>query len=305
MRVTEGIYDPRQGDFAVAGSVDLELGVPERGLQSQTSSGSFGTLRQLVLWAPEGEAVESFGAATYGRTDGFGEHRDGQHAGVIAQHVMESGRWKGRVLGSFYGARSRLAGVLRQDDIDRGAVDFYDVYPDPVAQNQSAFASEGKLGLFAEHHGRAGSESRFGAWLGLHAFRIQQAFTGYTERSQINPEWAGRGDLIEQQNARPRGFTAAKTRATSSHVVRAVRKRATGASLVSIKRRACCRRRRTRPVSLWTRRSLARSGASSTSSGRPERVTLRLGAAATRSLQRRRALGVDDPTSGATATSWL
>jgi len=209
VRVTEGIYDPRQGDFAVAGSVDFELGVPERGILSRTSYGSFGTLHQLVLWAPEGEPVESFGAATYGSTDGFGEHRDGQHAGVIAQHVMASGRWKGRVLASFYGARSRLAGVVRQSDVDSGAVDFYGVYADPVAQNQSAFASEGKLGLFAEHHGEEGSESRVGVWLALHSFRLQEAFTGYTERSQINPEWAGRGDLIEQQNhATTLGLTA-------------------------------------------------------------------------------------------------
>jgi iron complex outermembrane receptor protein len=201
VRVTEGVYDPRQGDFAVAGSVDFELGVPERGLLSRTSYGSFGTLRQLLLWAPEGEPVESFASATYGSTDGFGDHRDGQHAGVMAQHVMESGRWKGRVLGSFYGARSRLAGVLRQDDIDRGAVDFYGVYSDPAAQNQSALASEGKLGFFAEHHGSEGSVSKLGAWLALHSFRSQQAFTGYTERSQINPEWTGRGDLIEQDNS--------------------------------------------------------------------------------------------------------
>ena len=31
LHVTEGVYDPRQGDFAVAGSIDLELGSERRG----------------------------------------------------------------------------------------------------------------------------------------------------------------------------------------------------------------------------------------------------------------------------------
>ncbi|MBM4360409.1 MAG: hypothetical protein FJ096_20065 [Deltaproteobacteria bacterium] len=55
VRVTEGVVDPRQGDFAVAGSVDFGLGVTERGFRLRTTAGSFGTLRQLVLFAPEGE----------------------------------------------------------------------------------------------------------------------------------------------------------------------------------------------------------------------------------------------------------
>jgi TonB family protein len=200
VRVTEGVYDPNQGDFAVAGSVDFELGVPERGLTSRTSYGSFDTLRQLLLWAPEGEPVESFAAASFGRTDGFGPRREGESAGVIAQHVMESGRWRGRVLGSFYGARSQLPGSLRLDDVERGAVDFYGAYDDPVAQSQAASTTEGKLGAFAEHHADDGSTSQLGAWLALHAFRAQEAFTGYLERSELNPEWINRGDLIEQQN---------------------------------------------------------------------------------------------------------
>jgi TonB family protein len=200
VRVTEGVYDPAQGDFAVAGSVDFELGVQERGLHARTSYGSFNTQRQLVLWAPEGQPQESFGAAFYTSTDGFGAQRDGQSAGALAQHVVGTGEVRVRLVGSLYGARARLAGVLRKDDIDRGRVGFYDVYDDPVAQNQSAFASQVRLGVFVEQSGARGGKSEAGVWLAQQAFRLQEAFTGYVERSRFNPEWVGRGDLIEQEN---------------------------------------------------------------------------------------------------------
>jgi iron complex outermembrane recepter protein len=64
VRVSEGVYDPRQGDFAVAGSIDIGLGVneDERGLVVRSGYGSFGTFRELVLWAPREEAPETFGA---------------------------------------------------------------------------------------------------------------------------------------------------------------------------------------------------------------------------------------------------
>ncbi|HEY6878093.1 MAG TPA: TonB family protein, partial [Polyangiales bacterium] len=54
LRVVEGVYDPAQGDFAVAGSADFELGVEQRGARASSSYGAFHTFRELALWAPEG-----------------------------------------------------------------------------------------------------------------------------------------------------------------------------------------------------------------------------------------------------------
>ena len=52
LRVTEGVYDPAQGDFAVAGSANFQLGVEQRGVKLATSYGSFNTFRELAIWAP-------------------------------------------------------------------------------------------------------------------------------------------------------------------------------------------------------------------------------------------------------------
>ncbi|MDH4283232.1 MAG: TonB family protein, partial [Myxococcales bacterium] len=61
LRVIEGVYDPRQGDFAVAGTVEFELGVEQRGIYSKSLFGSFGTFRQVGIFAPKGKGTDTFG----------------------------------------------------------------------------------------------------------------------------------------------------------------------------------------------------------------------------------------------------
>ena len=52
VRVLEGPYAPQQGDFAVAGSADYQLGLDRRGLTAEYAIGSFNTQRLLLLWGP-------------------------------------------------------------------------------------------------------------------------------------------------------------------------------------------------------------------------------------------------------------
>src|SRR5690606_4708419 len=74
LRVVEGVYDPAQGDFAVAGSADFQPGVAQRGIQLSSSYGAFNTLRELALWAPEGQAEDTFAAVLFRKTRGFGQN---------------------------------------------------------------------------------------------------------------------------------------------------------------------------------------------------------------------------------------
>lgn len=200
IHAAEGVYDPRQGDFAVAGTLDLRLGVERRGWLLKSSYGRFDTFRQLLLWAPPGEATGTFGAAHYARTDGFGQNRRGQTASGIAQAELGSGAWRYRALGIVYGARAALAGVVRADDVEAGRVGFYDVYPYATARGQNALSGRALLGLVAEHRGAAGDNAEVGAWTGLDNFRLQENFTGFIQRSRTLENVAGRGDLIEQRN---------------------------------------------------------------------------------------------------------
>lgn len=201
VRVTEGVYDPRQGDFAVAGSIDFDLGVVQRGYQFRSTYGSFNTFRQLALWAPKGESEETFGAVSIRKTDGFGQNRGSLAGGGIGQFAFDlPGGFHGLAHVSAYGARANLAGVLREDDVQAGRVGFYDTYANPSATAQSALSSRAQAGINLERATATGARTGLAIWLALNNFRSRTNFTGFMQRSRMHPDWVGRGDLIEQDN---------------------------------------------------------------------------------------------------------
>ena len=137
LRVLEGPFDPRQGNFAVAGSADYQLGLPQRGLTASYTSGSWGTERVLGLWGPPGESTHTFGGAEIYRTNGFGQNRDAQRGSAMGQYegrFGETGSYRFTVQG--YATHFHSAGVIRQDDYQSGKIGFYDSY------DLSSFASQ-------------------------------------------------------------------------------------------------------------------------------------------------------------------
>jgi iron complex outermembrane recepter protein len=212
LRVIEGIYDPEQGDFAVAGSAYFDLGVEERGLRLTGTYGSFQTARVLALWAPQGQSEETFAAAVVRAGGGFGDGTRGSVSGAASGQMRFElpGHFYGLVHAAGYGGRANIAGVLRRDDVERGVVGFYDAYSDPSARSQSAAATRVQLGLTIEHAEDDGSHQSAAIWAHLTTFRSRLNFTGYTQRSRENPERAGQGDLIEQSN-QDAGFGARLT----------------------------------------------------------------------------------------------
>lgn len=200
LRVREGIYDPRQGDFATAGSIDFRLGVQDRGVRVSGGYGLYDTFRGSVVVAPEGEHEQSFVAGAYRNTAGFGEGRAGQEGTALLSWVVADGDFRLRVIGAFSGARYGLAGVLRRDDVMAGRLGFYDQYDAPTAAAQGALSIRALLGVTMDFLGSGGSFGEVSAWAGYTDFRLAANYTGFTEVSRVNPSWRGRGDLIEQMN---------------------------------------------------------------------------------------------------------
>lgn len=202
LRVSEGVHDPRQGDFAVAGSIHIDLGVAkhERGVRARSSYGSFNTFRQLALWAPRATGEETFGAVQYQKSRGFGENRAAEGGSGIVQHRFGKGEVTYRALGIVDVQRSSLAGVVRTDDVAAGTICFACAYPYPTARAQSATAQRFMAGLFADYARKAGDNGQLGLWFGHDNFRLQENFTGFLQQSRTLERVAGRGDLIEQQN---------------------------------------------------------------------------------------------------------
>ncbi|HEY2405148.1 MAG TPA: TonB family protein [Polyangiaceae bacterium] len=136
-RVIEGPFDPRQGNYAVAGSADYELGLERRGLFAKYTNGSFGTHRLLLGWGPKSESAHTFGGAEIYQTDGYGQNRDAQRASAMAQYEGRLGeRGSYRVTSQAYTTHFHSAGLIRDDDFRAGRIGFYDSY------DHSSFARE-------------------------------------------------------------------------------------------------------------------------------------------------------------------
>ncbi|MEM6961957.1 MAG: TonB-dependent receptor, partial [Myxococcota bacterium] len=199
LRVTEGVFAPTQGDFAVAGTIDIDLGSPLEGLRLKSSYGSFRTFRQLAMWSPSSEE-RTLAAVQIRTSDGFGENRTSQSASAVVQSEFGTGDVRYRFVGIAYGVRGSSAGVLRKDDVTDGAVGYYGVYPFATARAQSANQTRLMLGFGAEDLDAGGERSDFFVWGSFDIFRLQGNWTGFIESSRTLEDTSGRGDLIEQQN---------------------------------------------------------------------------------------------------------
>lgn len=137
LRVVEGPFDPRQGNYAVAGSANYELGLEKRGLTVKGTAGSWGTKRLLLLWGPNSESTHTFAGAEVYSTDGFGQNRDASRASAMGQYegaLGEKGSY--RITAQGFSTHYHSAGQIRQDDFKAGRIGFYDSY------DQSSFARE-------------------------------------------------------------------------------------------------------------------------------------------------------------------
>jgi len=179
----------------------MSLGVTDRGNHLAYSRGSFGTQRVLGIWAPHGEPKQTFAAFEARSSDGYGDNRGSRSGSGIAQLAFEgpSSTWW-LLHAVVHGARGNLAGVLRLDDVRAGRVGYYESYRTPTANAQSALGTRTELALTVEKARAQGGRSELTLWLLDTGFHLRENFTGFLDRSQINPDFVGRGDLIEEVN---------------------------------------------------------------------------------------------------------
>ncbi len=202
VRVLEGAYDPNQGEFAVAGSVDFDLGVEDRGIRSSYGYGSFDTLTALGVLAPVGHAEETFGAASVRTSTGFGNGGRASTSGAfIGQYRLEMpGKTTAILHVSGHGVRSGVGGVIRRDDVYAGKIAFHDSYDDPSARAQVAAVARVQGGFSLHKAGNDETSTSIGLWGAYATYRSRINSTGYVERSKAQPRQLGRGDLVEQVN---------------------------------------------------------------------------------------------------------
>lgn len=202
IRATPGTYDPRQGDFAVAGTIRVGLGLATPGITTKVTAGSFGARRFFVGYHPEGEPEGTFGAFETYSTDGFGPQRAATRSSAMGQMMFEVGdHVQGRVLASAYATRFDTAGVVRLADIEKTHDEARRFAS--YTKRQGGDSSRGQLVLeLSEKAHEVGSQWSIAPYLVLRSVRLRQDFTGYL----IDPEG---GDTTQQLNrATTLGFTS-------------------------------------------------------------------------------------------------
>jgi TonB family protein len=142
VRVLEGPYAPQQGNFAVAGSADYQLGLERRGLTTEFTTGSFNTQRLLLLWGPKDAPTGTFAGAEFYTTDGFGVNRQAKRGTAIGQYELRLGEKSTlRVNATAYFTEYNSAGIVREDDVARGTVGFYGTEDPYQTGNEASRAS--------------------------------------------------------------------------------------------------------------------------------------------------------------------
>jgi hypothetical protein len=195
LRVVEGPFDPRQGNFAVAGSAAYDLGLARRGLTAKYTNGSFGTQRMLVLWGPGGQSQHTFGGAELFDTDGFGQNRGAKRGSAMGQYegrLGAKGSW--RLGAQAYTSQFKSAGVVRADDVAANRIGFYDTYDRRQGGDSSRYSIWGDLETTT-----GDTLLKQQVFLIFRDMRLRENFTGFlldVQEPAQNPH-PQRGDLLD------------------------------------------------------------------------------------------------------------
>ena len=174
IRVSNGPYDPRQGDFAIAGSVHMDLGLEAPGFWGKGSVGSFGSRRVFLAYAPEDREFQNTFAAfdAYG-TDGVGVGHGGQRGSFVGQLAWANDRVELKAYAAAGSARFDFPGYLSQSAIEQGAYPYGATLP--LGRDRSSL---GTLG--AQIAWRAGEGTlAIGAFAAMSSMELHQDLTGY------------------------------------------------------------------------------------------------------------------------------
>lgn len=174
VRVSNGPYDPRQGDFAVAGSIHMDLGLERPGFWVKGGIGSFGTRRVFIAFAPDDDDLsESFAAFEADSTDGPGGARQGERASFVGQVGGGQERVQYRATVAIGSARFDFPGYLDQSYVEHGGDPY--ALRQPLGRDRTSQALVGADVIWTVGEGTMG----LGAFAGKTKTSFHQNLTGY------------------------------------------------------------------------------------------------------------------------------
>ncbi|MCB9638208.1 MAG: TonB-dependent receptor [Myxococcales bacterium] len=200
LRYAKGPFLGEQGDFATTGTLNIGLGLAQRGLTVEGGLGSFWQRELALSWGPRDLGEKSFVAAQFSQGDGYGQNRGWLEGRAMAQVELPIERYKLRLLVAAHYGRFESAGVLRERDVVSGAVGLYDAQRAGLGGHSGRFLAQAALSWRDEGQAREVMLYVMGRDL-----RLKENFTGYLNDAQ--------GDTFEQLH----GFVQAGGKATWEH----------------------------------------------------------------------------------------
>ncbi|WP_437573428.1 TonB-dependent receptor [Sorangium sp. So ce887] len=174
VRIASGPYDPRQGDFGVAGSLRMDLGLPAPGFWLKGGVGSFGTRRVLIAFAPEhDEMMDTFAAFETDATDGPGGARGGERSSFVGQLGGGNEQVDFRATVAIGSARFDFPGYLPQAFVERGGDPY--AAQRPLGRDRTSQALIGSEVVWSPGDGILG----IGAFAGKTKTTFHQNLTGF------------------------------------------------------------------------------------------------------------------------------
>jgi iron complex outermembrane recepter protein len=208
IRVTEGPFLASQGDFAVAGSLDFELSLKQRGFSLVAEHGRFNQSRLTALWGPADAKETTFVGVSGRQGSGFGPNRAFAQASLLASHEFRLGEARLRLLAGVSAGRFESAGVLRLDTVERRSNS--NCEPTPEAQffcftdpNQGGGQQRHFVSAELTQKLEKDGTVRHQLFATYRDMRLRENFTGYL--NDIDTGQPQRGDTLE---LRYHGLTA-------------------------------------------------------------------------------------------------
>jgi iron complex outermembrane receptor protein len=177
----KGPFSLEQGWFATAGSIELDLEMPEhRGKRVGYEIGSTNRHRVVLVEAPKDGPAAQFVAADIMRDDGFGESRGTQHGSVIAQTEITAGRVRLRPIVVGYWATFGEPGVIPTADIASGRFD-----RDSAPAGDLGGTSRRLLTGLGARWSKSADEIVASTYLGWRGLALDENFTGFLVNEEL------------------------------------------------------------------------------------------------------------------------
>ena len=187
LELAKGAVRADRGDFAIAASADYRVGLAEPGLRIGAGGGTDRSVRAVTTYRPVEAEEDTFVVGDAEWADGVGERRGCRAVRLMGGVGGDVGDARLRWIGGAYSGWFESPGVLRQDDLDEGEIDFYGASTDVAGGASRRMLTAGIVDL-------PGPTDRFQALVygGWRQLTLTRNFTGFAYHPTV-------GDTRQQE----------------------------------------------------------------------------------------------------------